>query len=137
MATLGKSHAMVCTIQFAAFHIVKSARGFYSLFLICVSLVLPVHNYRKPFLCFGTLYIHVHMPLSPLEQVNVNLHYSSLNLINSPGFPKSLECYLSQSVNTSYVVDIITSHNLVALFQASFHSGLHACPCVIVSTCKL
>lgn len=60
------------------------------------------------------------MPLSQCEQVNVNLHYLSLSLMNSPSLPKSLEYYTSQSVSTSWVVNIITLCDLIASLQASF-----------------
>ena len=94
---------------------------------VSVSLTKPVHNCLKRFLCFSSLYIHVPVPLSQREQVNVNLHYLSLSLMNSPSLPESLEYYTSQSVNTSRLVNIITLCNLIASLQASFNSLVPAC----------
>lgn len=67
------------------------------------------------------------LSLSLREQVNVNLHYLSLSLMNSPCLPKSLECYTSQSVNTSSVVNLIALCNLIASLPASFSSLVSAC----------
>lgn len=57
------------------------------------------------------------MLLSQCEQVNVILHYLSLRLMNSPYFQDLLEYYMSQSVNTTNVVYIITLRNLIVCLQ--------------------
>lgn len=83
------------------------------------------------FFCFST-YIHVQMLLS--QQVNVSLHYLSLGLMNSPSLTKSLEYYTSQSVNTSWVANIIRLCNLIDSLHASFNSSVSArlpfCHCI-------
>lgn len=74
------------------------------------------------------------MLLSQREPVNVNLHYLFLSLMNNPSLPKSLEYYASQSVNTSWVVNIIPLCNLIASLQAVFDSLVSArlsfCHCI-------